>query len=101
MIELGGRRRRRGKGKGGGGGRKDVRGSLHHGPINHSTNHSIDRPIDPPLVRQSFPPAFRPFFTCMGVLATTAVVSALKALQNSIMLSPSGPSACEHWSGSR
>ena len=32
--------------------------------------------------------------TCMGVLGMMAAVSALKALQNSIMFSPSGPSAC-------
>jgi len=31
----------------------------------------------------------------MGVLGMMAAVSALKALQNSIMFSPSGPSACK------
>jgi hypothetical protein len=33
--------------------------------------------------------------TCMGVLGKIAAVSALKALQNSIIFSPSGPSACK------
>ncbi len=44
----------------------------------------------PPI--KPFPPSLSR--TCMGVLGTMAAVSALKALQNSIMFRPRGPKAC-------